>query len=275
MGKTNDTPIFIPYKANEAFANQYYQVPVELFINPLYKDKLNSDSKLLYALLINRLNLSIANNWVDEDGNIYLIFSRKEAEEALGLSNKTTVKAFKILNDLKLISERRQGKTKNNLIFVGKINNAKVTKVKCNNYTSRSVESTSHEVYNLHPYNKYKNNNYYNKYNKGYRENLQKFYDPNDQYSDETGLYANIPDYKPDYKKKRFDNRYFNPDNEIIDCSKYYANFDNKYFEPNKEPIDYNKYVYNNDKEKVSNRFFDPNDEQYSTENLKKLGIIV
>ena len=57
MGVTNDTPIFIPYKANEVFANSFYQVPVELFVNPLYKDRLNSDSKLLYALLINRLNL--------------------------------------------------------------------------------------------------------------------------------------------------------------------------------------------------------------------------
>ncbi len=94
MGKTKENPIFIPYKANEAFSNQYYQVPVELFINPLYKDKLNSDSKLLYALLINRLHLSMINNWVDEDGNVYLMFSRKEAEEILCLSHKTAIKAL-------------------------------------------------------------------------------------------------------------------------------------------------------------------------------------
>ncbi len=128
MDIKNANPIFIPYKANEAFANQYYQVPVELFINPLYKDKLNSDSKLLYALLINRLHLSMINNWVDEDGNVYLMFSRKEVQEVLCLSENTVTKAFKILKELNLISEKRQGKAKNNLIYVGKINNAKVNR---------------------------------------------------------------------------------------------------------------------------------------------------
>ncbi len=63
---------FIPYKANECFEHLYYQIPMELFINPLYKNKLNSDSKLLYGFLLNRLLLSAKNNWVDEDNNIYL-----------------------------------------------------------------------------------------------------------------------------------------------------------------------------------------------------------
>ena len=75
--------LFIPYKANECFEHLYYQIPMELFINPLYKDKLNSDSKLLYGFLLNRLLLSAKNNWVDEDKNIYLIFTRKEVKNYL------------------------------------------------------------------------------------------------------------------------------------------------------------------------------------------------
>ena len=51
---------------------------------------------------------------VDKDGNIYLIFSRKEAQEKLNLSDKTVTKAFKELSDCKLIYEKKQGR--NNLI---------------------------------------------------------------------------------------------------------------------------------------------------------------
>ena len=93
---------FIPYKANEYLENVYYQIPKELFINPYYKD-LNSDSKLLYSLLLDRLSISMKNNWIDEEGNIFLIFSRKEAQEKLNLSNKTVTKAFRQLSNVKLI----------------------------------------------------------------------------------------------------------------------------------------------------------------------------
>ena len=73
---------FIPYKVNEYLENTFYQVPKELFTNPFYK-KLNSDSMLLYALLLDRLSVSMKNEWFDEDGNIFLIFSRKEAQERI------------------------------------------------------------------------------------------------------------------------------------------------------------------------------------------------
>ena len=91
---------FIPYKVNECLENTFYQVPTELFINPYY-EKLNSDSKLLYALLLDRLSVSMKNEWIDEDGNIFLIFSRKEAGEKLNLSDKTVTKAFRELNNVK------------------------------------------------------------------------------------------------------------------------------------------------------------------------------
>lgn len=76
------------YKVNETLNHKYYQIPQELFINPLYKNALNSDSKLLYGFLLDRLSLSIKNNWHDENGNVYLIFTRKEVQDKLNLSDK-------------------------------------------------------------------------------------------------------------------------------------------------------------------------------------------
>ena len=99
---------FIPYKANECFEHLYYQIPMELFFNKSYKDKLNSDSKILYGFLLNRLTLSKKNNWFDEEGNVFLIFTRKEVQELLNLSDKTATKAFKQLKECKLIYEKNK-----------------------------------------------------------------------------------------------------------------------------------------------------------------------
>lgn len=109
------------YKNNEVLENKYYQIPQELFVSRLYKDKLNSDSKILYAFLLDRLSLSIKNHWVDENKRIYLIFTREEVQDKLNLSDKTVSKAFKQLAEVKLVEEKRQGLGKPNLIYVGKI----------------------------------------------------------------------------------------------------------------------------------------------------------
>ena len=101
---------FIPYKANECFEHLYYQIPMELFFNKNYKYKLNSDSKILYCFLLNRVLLSKKNNWFDEKGNVFLIFTRKEVQELLNLSDKTTTKAFKKLKECKLIYEKKEFK---------------------------------------------------------------------------------------------------------------------------------------------------------------------
>lgn len=146
---------FIPYKSNETLENKFYQIPQELFVNSLYKDKLNSDSKILYAFLIDRLSLSQKNNWKDSDNNVYLIFTRQEVQNKLGLSEKTVIKAFKQLSDVKLIADKRQGLGKPNLIYVGKIiheenpEQENLQLQNCKNYRSGTVNITGQELENL------------------------------------------------------------------------------------------------------------------------------
>ena len=114
------------YKINEILENSYYQIPQELFINKLYKEKLNSDSKILYAFLLDRLSLSQKNHWFDELNRVYLIFTREEVQDKLCLSEKTVTKAFKQLTDTNLIAEKRQGLGKPNLIYIGKIQHEEI-----------------------------------------------------------------------------------------------------------------------------------------------------
>ena len=157
--KCEDMNEFNYYKINETFSHKYYQIPQELFINPLYKDKLSSDSKLLYGFLLDRLSLSLKNNWCDENGNVYLIFTRKEVQEKLCLSDKTVTKAFKQLTDCKLIYEKKQGANKPNLIFVGKMQYMNIPKTWTRkNYDSGHGKNTIQEPENLRAINT--NNNY-------------------------------------------------------------------------------------------------------------------
>ena len=148
---------FIPYKANEILEHKYYQIPQELFVNPKYKDNLNSDSKILYAFLLDRLSLSNKYHWIDSNNNIYLIFTRQEVQTKLNLSEKTAIKAFKQLSQVNLILEKRQGLGKPNLIYVGKIQHEEINDTKqeniqllnCRNYSSGIVNNSVPNMENL------------------------------------------------------------------------------------------------------------------------------
>ena len=146
---------FKPYKDNEYLENSYYKIPQELFVSSLYKDKLNSDSKILYAFLLDRLSLSQKNHWFDELNRVYLIFTREEVQDKLCLSEKTVTKAFKQLTDTNLIAEKRQGLGKPNLIYVGKIQHEEIITnieqenlqvLNSKNYGSREVKNTILDV---------------------------------------------------------------------------------------------------------------------------------
>lgn len=140
------------YKNNEILENSYYQIPQELFVNSLYKENLNSDSKILYAFLLDRLSLSQKNHWFDEYGRVYLIFTREEVQDKLCLSEKTVTKAFKQLVEANLIAEKRQGLGKPNLIYVGKIQHEEIIDnieqeniqvLNSKNYGSEEVNNTT------------------------------------------------------------------------------------------------------------------------------------
>ncbi len=109
------------YKINEVTQHKYYQVPKELYTNARYKTTTSNDAKMLYALLLDRMELSRVNNWVDGDGTIFLIFKREDLADMLGICTTTVWRAIKQLKEVGLIAEKRQGLNKPNLIYIGKI----------------------------------------------------------------------------------------------------------------------------------------------------------
>ncbi len=63
----------------------------------------------MYSILRDRLDLSIKNNWKDEKGYIYLIFSIEELADLLEIDRKAVMRYKKLLADYGLIIDKRLG----------------------------------------------------------------------------------------------------------------------------------------------------------------------
>ena len=96
----------------------FYRIPKALFTDEAF-GSISTDAKLLYGILLDRMNLSAKNGWLDKEGRVYIIFTLDEVQDSLGCGHG---KAAKLLDELDgdtgLIERKRQGLGKPNLIFV-------------------------------------------------------------------------------------------------------------------------------------------------------------
>jgi hypothetical protein len=105
------------YTEKEEVTLRFYQTPKALFNNPGYKG-LSLGSKLMYSILRDRLDMSIKNNWKDENGFIYLVFSIEELSKLLEINKETVATYKKQLVKYGLIIDKRLGQGKSNMIYV-------------------------------------------------------------------------------------------------------------------------------------------------------------
>lgn len=110
------------YKLNEVNSHRFYKTPKDLFFNKCYRFNLSSDAKLLYSILLDRMELSRKNNWVNYNNEIYLLYTKENLATIMGISESTVYKSFKQLDAFKLTKQQRQGLNKPNKIFIGKVN---------------------------------------------------------------------------------------------------------------------------------------------------------
>ncbi len=110
------------YKLEERNRQRFLKMPKDLILNKCYRNILTSDAKIVYGLLLDRMELSRKNEWVNENNEIYLLFTKDKIADALGISNRTVYKAFNLLEKLELIKQERQGRNRPNRIYIGKTN---------------------------------------------------------------------------------------------------------------------------------------------------------
>ena len=105
MTKSTD---FNYYDANSVYGALFFQFPKVLMYGEQYRH-LSNAAKLAYMVLKDRLEYSLRNNWVDEDGNIYFVYTNAELMELFNSSEKTVIKIKKELEGLNLLRQKRMG----------------------------------------------------------------------------------------------------------------------------------------------------------------------
>lgn len=100
---------------------RFYKIPKALFENEFYAE-MKLETKLAYAILRDRFLLSIKNNWIDKNGDVYLIYKNSDLQTILSVGEKKVISLKKELADFGLLEEERQGLNKPNRLYVGNIN---------------------------------------------------------------------------------------------------------------------------------------------------------
>lgn len=105
------------YDVDEA-QYSFVRVPKLLLQHEAYQ-RISSEAKLLYSLLLDRVGLSHKNGWRDKQNRIYIIYPIAEVMEEMNCGKN---KAVQLLDELEqkagLIERKRQGLGKPNLIYV-------------------------------------------------------------------------------------------------------------------------------------------------------------
>ena len=95
----------------------FYRTPKIFYMDKKYKS-LSSDAKILYGIMLDRLSLSVKNDWRDDDGKVYIYMTLDSVEEMMGCARQKAVALVKELADFGLIEKKKQGLCKPTRIYV-------------------------------------------------------------------------------------------------------------------------------------------------------------
>ena len=143
----------------------FYRIPKVLFTDNRFQ-KISTEGKVLYGLLLDRVSLSMENGWIDDEGRVYIIFTLTTIRQAMNCAEKSAIKYLTELEEFGLIERIRQGFGKPALIYVKNFIDQQNLQVKTSkNYSSPPVKVTGQDLYNLQPNYTYNNNTDFNNTN--------------------------------------------------------------------------------------------------------------
>lgn len=136
---------------------KFFKLYKFLFEDEEYK-RLSIESKVVYSIMIDRNELSIKNNLIDDSGQVYIFMTANDIQDKINCSKQTAHNILKELEVKNLIYKVRQGLGKPNKVYV---QNLDIKKSK--NHTSKSLKNRLQEVQNLDPNKTNINKTEYNK----------------------------------------------------------------------------------------------------------------
>ena len=118
--KIKEHPAFRLMKQTDIQNVYHMQMPRWLFSDPRYAD-MSLDAKVTYTFLLNRFQLSRRNGWVNDQGEVFVIFPRKALAAELRICEQRVTAAFRKLAELQLIWEKRCGRGDANQIYLATV----------------------------------------------------------------------------------------------------------------------------------------------------------
>lgn len=113
-------PSFPLMKQGDVQNIYHLQMPRWLFTDTKYME-LALETKVAYTFLLNRFQLSRLNGWVNEDGAVFIIYTRRSLAEEMQVSYRKIIEAMKELTAAGLIWEKRCGRGDANQIYLALI----------------------------------------------------------------------------------------------------------------------------------------------------------
>jgi len=109
--------LFSRFTVADTYTYSFFRLPAVLFTDKCFSE-LSSEAKLLYSILLDRMSLSTKENWIDEQGRIYVEY---ELEKMIALLNRSKNSVYKLLSELDmsgLIEKKRRGQGRSNIFYV-------------------------------------------------------------------------------------------------------------------------------------------------------------
>ena len=95
----------------------FYRIPKALFQDQRFQN-LSTDAKTLYGILLDRMSLSVKNEWFDKQGRVFIIFTIEDVKRALCCADNKATKLLRELENFGLIERKRRGLGKPSLVYV-------------------------------------------------------------------------------------------------------------------------------------------------------------
>lgn len=115
-----ERPGFSLMKQTDIQSLFYMKLPRWLFFDPRYAD-LSLEAKLTYTFLLNRFQLSRRKGWVNEHGEVFVIYPRLTLARELRICEQRVTAAFRQLVERQLVWEKRCGRGEANQIYLAQV----------------------------------------------------------------------------------------------------------------------------------------------------------
>jgi len=102
-------------QAGELFS--FFRIPKALFQEQRFQD-LSTDAKTLYGILLDRMSLSVRNEWFDKKGRVFIIFTIEDVKRTLRCADNKATRLLRELEKFGLIERKRRGQGKPCLVYV-------------------------------------------------------------------------------------------------------------------------------------------------------------